>query len=291
MALTYNNLYLDIRQSLRAIGVDAAPLEARELLCLATGKTQEELQRDSSLYVPEQIEARVKNFMERRLAGEPIAYLLEEWEFYGMTLDISPDVLIPRPDTELLAERAIACAQATGEGARVLDLCTGSGCIGLAIAAQVPTCRSVLVDVSPGAIRIAKQNIRRNGLVSRVTCFPGDATQPPDATLWKFDVIVCNPPYIPTEDLETLDVSVRAYEPILALDGGTDGLDFYRSIVVHWTKILRPNGMLLFEVGIGQADAVADMMCAVGYEGVTIYHDLAGIARVVEGRIKYREES
>ncbi|NCB64132.1 MAG: peptide chain release factor N(5)-glutamine methyltransferase, partial [Clostridia bacterium] len=148
MATTYNNLYLDIRQRLRAVGVEAAQLEAREIVCYAADKTREQFFRDMSLYASEAVERRVADLVRRRLDGEPVAYIIGEWEFYGLPLDISRDVLIPRADTEVLAERAIALARAAGEGARVLDLCAGSGCVGLAVADHAPKCRAVLADVS-----------------------------------------------------------------------------------------------------------------------------------------------
>ena len=148
MATTYNNLYLDTRARLRKAGVEAAQLEARELLCYASDKSREQLYRDMPLYVSGELEKRVEALVQRRLAGEPVAYIVGEWEFYGIPLDISSDVLIPRADTEVLAERGILRAKAAGEGGRVLDLCAGSGCVGLAIAAHVPECRVVLGELS-----------------------------------------------------------------------------------------------------------------------------------------------
>ena len=283
MAITYNNLYLDTRQRLRRAGVEAAQLEAREILCYAADKTREQFFRDSSLYVSSGVEKRVESLVQRRLAGEPVAYIIVEWEFYGLPLDLSRDVLIPRSDTEVLAERAIALARAAGEGARVLDLCAGSGCVGLAVASQVPTCRVVLADVSEAALRLCKQNVRRNGLNARVTCVLADALESPSSSLWDFDVIACNPPYIPTGDLPGLDVSVRDYEPWLALDGGEDGLKFYRAIAGKWSSALRLGGTLLFEVGMGQAPDVELILGMNGYENVQTFQDTRGIWRVVEG--------
>ena len=253
MATTYNNLFLDTRARLKKAGVEAAQLEARELVCYAADKSREQLYRDMSLYVSAQLEKRVDELVQRRLDGEPVAYIIGEWEFYGLPLDISRDVLIPRMDTEVLAERAILLARAAGEGARVLDLCAGSGCVGLAVAANVPACRVVLGELSEGALRICKQNVRRNALNARVTCLSVDAMEPPASSLWDFDVIVSNPPYIPSGDIAGLDGSVRDYEPHMALDGGEDGLDFYRAIAAKWKPALRLGGSLLFEVGIGQA--------------------------------------
>ena len=283
VATTYNNLYLDARQKLKAAGVEAAQLEARELVCFAAGKNREQFFRDMSLYASDEVEAKVEDLMARRLAGEPVAYLIGEWEFYGLPLDISREVLIPRADTEVLAEQAILAARAAGEGARVLDLCAGSGCVGLAVAANAPNCRAVLADVSEEALKICRQNIRRNDLNARVTCVQADARQAPSAKLWDFDVIACNPPYIPTGDIDGLDVSVRDYEPRLALDGGDDGLDFYRDIAEKWRTALRLGGVLLFEVGIGQASDVEQILARCGYEDIETFQDTGGIWRVVKG--------
>ena len=271
MAATYNNLYLDARKRLREAGVEGAQLEARELVCCAAGKSREQFYRDMALYASDPVEEKLAELLERRLAGEPVAYLIGEWEFYGLGLDITPDVLIPRMDTEVLAERAILLARAAGEGARVLDLCAGSGCVG------------VLADVSEAALRLCKQNVRRNELNARVTCVQADALEPPDAALWDFDVIACNPPYIPTGDIAELDVSVRDYEPRSALDGGADGLDFYRAIAARWGAALRLSGALLFEVGIGQAGDVGAILAQNQFEQIQTFQDTQGIGRVVEG--------
>lgn len=283
MATTYNNLYLDARRQLRAAGVEAAQLEARELVCCAAGKDREGFYRDMGLYASDQVEERLAELIARRLAGEPVAYIIGEWEFYGMTLDISRDVLIPRMDTELLAERAILLARAAGEGARVLDLCAGSGCVGLAVAANVPACRVVLADMSEEALKVCKQNVRRNELNARVTCVQANAMEKPSPSLWDFDVIVSNPPYIPTGEIPQLDVSVRDYEPYMALDGGADGLDFYRAIAEQWRTALRLGGSMLFEVGETQAPEVELILGKNGFEQIETYQDTAGIWRVVEG--------
>lgn len=285
MATTYNNLYLDTRNRLRRAGVTQAQTEARELVCYAADKTKEQLYRDMSLYASSDLERRVEELVRRRLEGEPVAYIVGEWEFYGLPLDISRDVLIPRADTEVLAQRAIEKAQGAGEGGRVLDLCAGSGCVGLAVAANAPNCRVVLADLSEGALRLCKQNVRRNSLNARVTCVSANALEAPSSMLWDFDVIACNPPYIPTGDIEGLDVSVKDFEPLMALDGGVDGLDFYRVIASKWKSALRLGGTLIFEVGIDQAEAVAQIMADNGFEDIVTTEDTGGIQRVVEGTI------
>ena len=283
MATTYNNLYLDVRQRLLEAGVENAQLEARELVCAASGKSREQYYRDMALYASDAMEEKLDQLVRRRIAGEPVAYIIGEWEFYGLTLTVNQDVLIPRMDTEVLAERAILLARAAGEGARVLDLCAGSGCVGLAVATNVPQCRVVLADLSEAALKTCKQNIRRCDLNARVTCVQADALQPPDGALWDFDVIACNPPYIPTGDLAGLDPSVRDFEPRSALDGGPDGLDFYRAVTSQWGPALRLGGSLLFEVGIGQAPDVENLMTEHGFTDIQSSQDTQGIWRVVEG--------
>ena len=202
MATTYNNLYMDIRQTLRRAGIEAATLEARELMCFASGKTRSQLVRDGQLYVPPAIEERARDLVCRHLAGEPVAYLIGEWEFYGLPLDISESVLIPRPDTETLVDHVVAWLRPLPE-CRVLDLCAGSGCIGLAIASQVPGARVVLGELDEGALRICRQNIRRNSLSGQVVSLKMDALSDPPPRLGDFDCLVCNPPYIPSGDICT----------------------------------------------------------------------------------------
>ena len=287
MAITYNDLYLDVRQKLRENGVEASTLEARELVCFGTGKSREELARDSRLYASPEREAQVRRLVERRMAGEPVAYLIGEWEFYGLPLDISQDVLIPRPDTEVLAEQAIAYIQSLGE-CRVLDLCAGSGCVGLAVASQAPQARVILGELNDSALKICRQNIRRNGLSGRCMPVQADAREKPPRSLGEFQCIVSNPPYIPSGDIPGLDISVRDYEPHLALDGGADGLDFYRAISRDWKDALTPGGRLYFEVGIGQADPVLRLMRSQGFGDLQVIKDSGSIPRVVLGTL-YQE--
>ena len=284
MAITYNDLYLDIRRRLRAADSGDPPLEARELVAFACGKTKEELLRDGRLYVTPEVEARVRALVQRHLDGEPTAYLIGEWEFYGLPLDISRDVLIPRPDTEVLAGLAIDFVKTQGE-CRVLDLCAGSGCVGLAVASQCPGSRVVLGELSEGALRICRQNIRRNGLSGRAVPMQMDALAPPPAQLGEFRCLVSNPPYIPAGDIPGLDPSVRDFEPHMALDGGEDGLDFYRNLAGEWKNALSVGGKIFLEVGIGQADDVLRLLRTQGFGDLEITKDLNGIPRVVHGTL------
>lgn len=282
MATTYNNLYLDLRAELKRAGDEEATQSARELVCSAAGKTREEFVRDGSLYASPEVERAARRLVQRHLAGEPVAYLIGEWEFYGLPLDISPAVLIPRPDTEVLATKLIDAARSAGP-CRILDLCAGSGCIGLAAAANLPGTRVLLGEYDEEALKICRQNIRRSNLTGRVTSMKLDAREKPTRSLGEFQFLVSNPPYIPSADIGTLDASVREHEPRLALDGGEDGLDFYRAICEKWRDALCENGMLFFEVGIGQADQVLRIMRSNGFGDIQIVKDLNSIPRVVYG--------
>ncbi len=284
MATTYNNLYMDIRQELHRSGIDAATLEARELVAFAAGKTRQELLRDSRLYVPQDVEERARALMRRHLAGEPLAYLIGEWSFCGMDLDVNESVLIPRTDTEVLAEQAIGFVKTLDEP-RVLDLCAGSGCVGLAVAKFCPGSHVVLGELMEDALRVCRQNIRRCGLTAQVMPWQVNALDDPPPRFGEFDCIVSNPPYIPDGDIPGLDVSVRDYEPMTALKGGDDGLDFYRAISDKWRTALHPGSRLYFEVGIGQADDVLRIMRAQGFGDIEVVPDTAGIPRVVYGTL------
>ena len=160
--ITYHDLYMDIRKTLRQAGYPAAELEARELVCCGSGKDRSEFYRDARLYISQETEQAVRTLLARHLNGEPVAYIIGEWEFYGLELDVNPSVLIPRVDTEVLAGEAIGYVKSQGR-CRVLDLCAGSGCVGLAAAVQVPGARVVLGEWSEAALRICRQNIRRCG--------------------------------------------------------------------------------------------------------------------------------
>ena len=284
MAITYNNLYLDIRQQFLRAGLPDPTLESRELVCCASGKSREELSRDGRLYVPDTVEQQVRRLAQRHLDGEPVAYLIGEWEFHGLPIVVTPDVLIPRMDTEVLVDAALRVLVGRKMNARILDLCSGSGCIGCALAHELPAARVVMVDISEEALAVSKENLRRNHQ-NRTICLKADALEKPPMGIGTFDLIVSNPPYVASMDILTLDSSVRDYEPLGALDGGEDGLMFYRAIVRHWTQILRPGGWLMFEVGEDQADAVMALMTEEKYTDVTALEDTAGIRRVVVGRI------
>ena len=283
MAVTYNDLTLDIRRSLRQAGIEAATLEARELVCFAAGKDKARLLRDGALYASPEVEEAAWALARRRLAGEPVAYLIGEWEFYGLPLDISESVLIPRPDTETLAEAAIGWLRQQ-EAPRVLDLCAGSGCLGLAIASQVKDARVVLGELSDGALRICRQNIRRNGLTGRVTAMQLDALRPPLQRLGDFDCIVSNPPYIDAADPHLAEGDVRV-EPLTALVAGDQGLADLAHIIREGRQYLQPGGWMLLEHGWTQGEAVRALFREAGYLDVATCRDYGDNERLTLGRL------
>lgn len=211
-----------------------------------------------------------------------MAYLIGEWEFYGAAARHFARGAHPAPGYRGTGDKAHRRARGAG-ACRILDLCAGSGCIGLAAAANLPNARVLLGEYDEEALKICRQNIRRNRLTARVASLKIDAREKPARTLGEFQFLVSNPPYIPSADIDTLDASVREHEPRLALDGGADGLDFYRVICEKWRDALCENGMLFFEVGIGQADQVLRIMRSHGFGDIQIVKDLNNIPRVVYG--------
>ena len=288
---TYSEIYLAAGKTLRGAGVEASNLEARLMAAAATGKTVEAFLRDARLYVgDDSFEQAMDVMVSRRLQGEPVAYITGLWEFHGLPLLITPDVLIPRDDTEVLADQAIAYARDAQRSVRMLDLCCGSGCVGLAVAAEIPNIRVVMADHSERALAVARQNALRNNLTRCVTCLTADALQMPPMLLGRFDLIACNPPYVPTGELPALDASVRDYEPVAALDGGEDGLTFYRAIADRWRAVLKPGGAVMFECGEDQSAAVESILLDSGFTDIQKVKDTRGIERVVTGRLQTEEK-
>ena len=266
MVKTYGELYQDTRRALlETENAQDAGVLARMLICHVSGKSHAQFLADRDLYARETIVEGVEKSLKRLLAGEPIAYILGQWEFYGLPIIVSPKVLIPRDDTCAVAELAIRQALFLDKDPRILDLCCGSGCIGLAVASRVKDAKVTLADVSLDALAVAKENTALNKLTGRVRCVQADALKPAFPFLGKFDLIVSNPPYITAGEMLELPVSVKDYEPHLALCGGEDGLDFYRSIANNFAPALKPGGYLCFEFGMGQGDDVCRILETNGY--------------------------
>ena len=198
---TYNELYINTRNTLKRSGVEAYALEARVLVASAAGKTVPQLLRDLSLYTTEPVEEKVAEYTERRLLGEPVAYITGDWEFYGLPIKVTKDVLIPRSDTELLVDLAKEALTGWRMDARVLDLCCGSGCITCAIGHELPATKLVAVDLSASALEVCRANVNLNRLTTRVICMQADATSSPPLGIGSFDLIVSNPPYIESGEI------------------------------------------------------------------------------------------
>ncbi len=282
---TYNDIYLSTRNLLKRNSVEAYALEARTLVACAANKTVQQLLRDLNLYTSKEVEDKVTDFVARRLKGEPVAYITGSWEFYGLPMKVTNDVLIPRMDTEVLVDAVKEFLVGYKMDARVLDLCCGSGCITCAVGHELPATKLVAIDLSASALEICRQNVALNRLGSRVICLQADATATPPMGIGSFDVIASNPPYIESAEIQTLDSSVKDYEPIWALDGGADGLRFYKAIIKYWKSLLRPGGCIIFEVGETQSRTVGEMLLAAGFESVSYRKDTQDIERVVIGKI------
>lgn len=268
------------RQLAAALGLETreARLEARVLAAFAWGVTPAWLiAHDTDLVHPEDA-ARFDALLGRRRAGEPVAYLTGAREFYGRAFEVSPDVLIPRPDTELLVERALA-RMPPDRGVDVLDLGTGSGCIAITLALERPAARVTATDRSSAALAVARRNAARLG--ADIAWRSGDWFQGLDAR--QFDVIVSNPPYVATGDAHLRDGDVR-FEPPGALAAGPDGLDDLRQLCASAPDHLRPGGWLLLEHGYDQAETVRDLLEAAGLVAIDTWFDLAGQARVSGGQ-------
>jgi len=250
--------------ALIAVVTDEADIEARSMVCAAAGREYREypLYRDSVF--PEKYEEKLRKYSEERLKNIPIQYILGEWEFMGLTLRTRPCALIPRQDTETLCEEALKLG-----GESVLDMCCGTGCIGISLA-KLGGMKAAFSDISPDCIALARENAELNGVEGEF--FLGDLFE---NVTGKYSLICSNPPYIPSGDIPALQKEVQK-EPLLALDGGSDGLDIYRRIALQYKEHLLPGGHLLMEVGIGQAQDVIGI-----FGGGYAVKDLCGVERVV----------
>ena len=284
---TYQQLFRDICRTLEPTEGEQSVFIARQLMMRATGKTATELLRDMRQPVPEHLDKKLARMVYQILGGEPLAYVLGQWDFCGMTFMVTHDTLIPRDDTMALVELAANRLKLYPQPRpRVLDLCCGTGCIGIALASQVPDARVTCGDLSMDALAVCKRNIQRLNFAGRVTALQMNAREAPDEFFGQFDMIVSNPPYVTDAEMLTLEPSVRLWEPDMALRGGADGLDFYRSIVAHYTDRLQPGGYMAFEFGQGQGPAVGKILEDADYIVDQWADDNSGIQRAV---IAHRE--
>lgn len=280
--MTCAELLTDTIARLSSLEYSDPELEARELLGKAIDldcRTSEFAERLRQKAAPE-VSERLADYCTRRLNGEPLQYILGEWDFFGLTFEVGRGVLIPRQDTELLVEIAEKQYK-NSDSLTVLDLCAGSGCIGLTLEYRLKNVSLTLVESSEDALAYLRRNVSRHCSAARIV--KGDVTNAQLAeSMTQADLIVCNPPYLTADDMKDLQPEVRS-EPEAALYGGEDGLDFYRSIVRLWKDKLVPGGMLLFEIGCKQAGDVMELMIQHGFRDVRVRRDLSRNDRAVLG--------
>nr|WP_244600256.1 peptide chain release factor N(5)-glutamine methyltransferase [Blastochloris tepida] len=267
-----------VREALAAAGIPQAEADARHLVALACGLDAAGLILAADRPLGAEAAATLDRLLARRLAREPVARLIGAREFWGMRFALSPATLVPRPDTETLVEAVLAARPDRAAVRRIADLGTGTGALLAALLVEYPQAFGVATDRSLEALATARANLDRLGLTGRaalVGCDWGTALAGP------FDVVVSNPPYIATGEIEGLDPEVRDHEPAAALDGGPDGLDAYRAIVADLPRLLRPGGLAVLELGAGQAAAVAGIAASAGLAVSGVARDLAGIERAL----------
>ncbi|MEQ8666649.1 MAG: peptide chain release factor N(5)-glutamine methyltransferase [Rhodospirillales bacterium] len=274
-----------VTRDLADAGIESARIDARLLIARATQGAATDAFLHPEQTIGDDQHATLADLVRRRIAREPMAQILGRRGFRDIELAVTRDVLTPRPETENLVEAVHAFAD--GPVSRILDLGTGSGCLILSLLSELPGATGVGVDVSEAALGVALGNAASLGLQDRVTFFAGDWFDALPATggdAGPYDLIVSNPPYVRQGEIADLEPEVRDHEPAVALDGGPDGMDAYRAICASAGRYLRDGGNLGFEVGAGQADAVATLLQRSGFAGTQIVDDLAGIARVVMAR-------
>ncbi len=271
---------------LATAGISSARLDAEVLLCYTLGKDRAWL----LAHMPEEIISGHRNDFERavgrRVLREPLQYIVGRQEFWGLEFTVTPDVLIPRPETELVIETALRAASSR-DNLRVIDLCTGSGCIAVTLAKELPQARIFATDVSPRALSIARSNARRHGVADRIRFFEGDLFCPLEELdiNGQVDIIVSNPPYVPSGEYSALQPEVRDYEPEIALLAGPEGIEVHRRIMHEAPRFLNRYGELIMEMGLGQAGPLSRLIRELKeYSSIEILKDLAGIDRVIAAK-------
>jgi release factor glutamine methyltransferase len=261
-------------------------LEAKELACLASGTKPSEFWIRQEMQLPLEVMSAAEALLARRLQGEPLAYLLGAWDFYGRTFQLNTSCLIPRADSETMIDTALDFLKTPTKHLDILDLCCGSGCLGITLALELAkknvTVSITLADISSEALAMAVENARHLGVTPTPTLLNIDAlADPVPATQW--DVILFNPPYLTTAELTGPYKDSLAFEPALALDGGADGLVFYRAFSLRWLSALAPGGLALLEIGQGQAETVLSLLAG---RGLTLdaHADLTGIKRIISAQ-------
>ena len=275
---------LEILQSARELleisGLNDADREAELILSHCLGIDRLHIYKENP-DIPRNILLQIYEYLRRRAAREPLQYILGYAEFHGLKIKVGPGVLIPRPETELLVEEAIKTVHTSHfTSLRILDLCTGSGCIALALAREFPDAQVYGTDTSEVALTYARENADRNR-IQNVTFLKGSLFDPLKNLDLKFDVIVSNPPYIKRDEIGNLQPEITDWEPGEALDGGEDGLDYYKMLIPEAGDYLKENGYLVLEIGIGQSDEVKWMEEEAGFQDIIVIRDYSGIERIL----------
>ena len=275
-------LFAHAAEYLRSYGVPDHDHDAAHIVIAATGLTREQYYVDNPLIPDEQIKV-VRLMLKRRATREPLQYVIGKVEFCGMDFRVGQGVLVPRPETEILAEEAAKRVESPG---RILDLCTGSGCLAVTLALKFREARVLGVDSEARALDYARMNSEALG-ASNTEFLEGDLFAPAKAAedAAPFDLIVSNPPYIPSAEIDTLQTEVSRWEPRAALDGGADGLDIYRRIASEAPDVMSPDGLLVLELGAGQAAAARDIFSG-AFTGLETVKDIAGHERILIARLK-----
>lgn len=263
-------------------GIETPVLDAEVLLRHVMGLSREEFYRELTALWPPELQSGWEEILNRRAQGTPVAYLIGEKEFFSLVLKVTPAVLVPRPETEILVERALQLVQdrLLVPEARILDIGTGSGAIAMALAVNLPRARITATDISAPALQVARQNAKGHKVEEQVQFCLADLWPGPGYQSC-FHLVVANPPYIPGRELTHLGAEVQ-HEPVQALDGGPDGLTYYRRIISELHKYLLPDGWVLLEVGANQADYVSQLLAGAGLSVLPALSDLAGRPRVVQ---------
>lgn len=278
--LTLQQIYREGKETLERAGIAEAGLDAWYLLEYVTGISRASCYGDPGRVVTEEDLCRYRECIEKRAGHIPLQHITGEQEFMGLSFRVNDQVLIPRQDTETLVEEALKYAM---PGMRVLDLCTGSGCILISLLHFCPGLTGVGSDISAEALKMARTNGQRLHVEDRAQWLCGDLFE---KVTGAFDLIVSNPPYIRSAEIEELQEEVRLYDPRIALDGAEDGLLFYRRIIEESKSYLKNGGRLLFEIGCDQGRDVAELLENAGYTEVSVKKDLAGLDRVAAGRLQ-----
>ena len=267
---------------LRDAGMGTPRLDAELLLMETLGWSREGLYRNPERELRESQAERFESLVSRRLRAEPVAYMTGTREFWSLDFRVTPDVLIPRPETEHLVEAVLEFLASRPGPCRVLEIGTGSGAIAVCLARECAEAEIWATDVSAPALDVARDNASRHGVEGKIRWLRGDLFAPVHGLTERFDVLVSNPPYVPSGEIGGLQRDVRDWEPVLALDGGADGMDFYRRFVREGARHLRAGGLLAVETGAEQGGAVSRLLDAeAGFHRVRVRRDYAGLPRVV----------